>query len=84
MTTKIAIATGENFDFKRICPKYFESEEYDVDRQITPQQRRTLENLIFSKISEPAEIERRLSQIESYNYYDCAEAISELLFAPVQ
>ena len=84
MTTKIAIATGENFDFKRICPRYFESEEDDVDKQITKEQRGTLENLIISKISDPGERDRRLSQIESYNYYDCSEAIGELLFAPLQ
>ena len=84
MTTKTAIATSDDFDFKRAYPEYFESEEVDVDRQITKEQRRTLENLIFSKISDLGERERRLTQIESYNYYDCAEAIGELLFAPFQ
>ena len=78
MITKVAV--GSNFNFKRNhqCVPDYESEP---DRPITKAQRQTLVELIYSRISNPEEIERRLSQIEDYNYLDISEAIGDLLFS---
>jgi len=54
----------------------------DIDKPISHQQRKTLEDLIQSRIYNPDEVDRRLSEIESYNFTDAQEMIEDLLFAP--
>lgn len=75
MTTKTAVA---NFNFKRGYSDYLD----DADRPMTRRQRRTIEEFIFSRVSNPEEVERRLAEIESYNYTDALEVIEDFLFAP--
>lgn len=57
--------------------------DYDTeDRPMTSQQRKTLIDLIYSRISNQDEIESRLSQLEDYNFLDAQEVIQDFLFAP--
>lgn len=53
----------------------------DIDRPITHQQRKTLESLICSRIYNPDEINRRINELENYNYSDAQEMITDLLLA---
>ncbi len=57
---------------------------YDEDKPMTRHQRRTLEELIYSRISNPDEAERRLNELESYNFVDAQEMIEDLLFATMK
>ena len=74
MSTKTAAA---NFNWRRGYPSY----EDDVDRPMTHFQRRTLTHLIYGYISHPDEVERRLSEIEDYNFQDAADAIEQYQYA---
>lgn len=74
MTTKTALA---NFNFKRGYQSYD-----DVDRPISHHQRKTLEELIYSRVSNPEEIDRRLAELEGYNFSDASEALDDYLYAP--
>ena len=56
---------------------------YDLDRPMTRHQRRTLEELIYSRISNPEEQDRRLNEIESYDFSDAQEMIDSLVFAKI-
>jgi len=76
MTNTVAVGS---FYPKRGYPDYVE----DVDKPLSYRQRKTLEELIFSRVSNPDEIQRRLSQIEGYNFDDGQEMIKDLLFAPL-
>ena len=76
MITKTAVG---NFGFKsNYYPEYID----ETDRQMTSQQRKTLIELIYARIFNPDEIDRRITEIESYNYMDAREAIEDFLFAP--
>ena len=67
--------TSDGFNHKR---NY--RDVYDIDRPMTRHQRRTLEELIYSRISNPDEANRQLNQLESYNFVDAQEMIEDLLF----
>ncbi|MCX6715624.1 MAG: hypothetical protein NT077_01245 [Candidatus Taylorbacteria bacterium] len=54
----------------------------DLNKPITHQQRKTLENLIYSRVYNPEEVDRRINEIESYDYNDAQEMITDLLLAP--
>lgn len=56
----------------------------DTDRSMSHFQRRTLENLIMDRIDNPQEIQRRLSEMESYNYIDAEEMIENLKYAAMR
>lgn len=55
--------------------------EYDYDQPMTRHQRRTLEELIYSRINNPEEQDRRLNELESYDFRDAQEMIDCLVFA---
>lgn len=74
MTTKTAAA---NFNWRRNYPSY----EDDVDRPMTHFQRRSLTDLIYSCISHPDEVERRVAMIDDYNYFEAADAIEQYQYA---
>ena len=80
MITKIKSACFDGSRRRNIYP----SDYYigDIERPISHQQRKTLEELIYSRISNPDEIERRLTEIECYNFADASEAIADFLLAP--
>ena len=81
MITKIKSAY---FDGSRRNHNVYPSDYYlgDIDRPITYQQRKTLENLIHSRVYNPDEITRRINEVENYNYSDAQEMITDLLLAP--
>ncbi len=78
MITKTAIGSLDS----RKSSGYFL--EYDPGRQMTREQKKTLIGLIYSRVSNPDEIERRLSQIEDYSFLDATEAINDLLFCSLR
>ena len=78
MITKIKGACFGGSRRSRIYPDYFVAEE----RPITKNQKETLIQLVYSRISNPEEIERRLTEIESYSFEDACEAIKDYMFAP--
>jgi hypothetical protein len=47
---------------------------------MTPQQKRTLTDLLCSYISDTNELERKLAEIEDYDFKDACEAIMDLRF----
>jgi hypothetical protein len=73
MTTRTISA---DYNFRRGYQAYD-----DVDRPMTRFQRRTLTDLIYGCISHPDEVERRVAQIEDYDYFDAAEAIEQYQYA---
>ena len=75
--TKVAVGSFSFKKNRRYMPKY-EAE----DRAMTSQQRKTLIDLIYSRISNQDEIESRLSQLEDYNFLDAQEVINDFLFSP--
>ena len=75
MITKTAISS---FGFGRVSPYYPE----DFDRPMSDSQRRKLQDIIFSNISNPREVERRLAEIESYDYSDAEEVLADMALAP--
>ena len=75
MITKTMV--GGDFNFRRVYPEYIVD---DVEKPISKEQRRTLIELIYSRVSNPEEVERRLAEIESYNFADGEEAIGNFLF----
>ena len=77
MITKTALAS--NFNFKRSYPEYYEDDE---DRPMSIQQKRTLTELIYSRVANQEEVERRLQEMESYNYNDCRDAIEDYICSP--
>ena len=79
MTTKVALG---NLNFRRHDRHFPERELNLEDKEMSQKQRRTLVELIYSRISNPEEVEGRLSQLESYNFLDAQEAIDDFLFAP--
>jgi len=74
MSTKTVAA---NFNWR----KGYQSYEDDVDRPMTNFQRRTLTDLIYGCISHPDEVERRLAEVDGYNYFDAADAIEQYKYA---
>ena len=70
--------TADGFNHKR---NY--RDVYDLDRQMTRHQRRTLEELIYSRISSPEEQERYLAELENYDFRDAQEMIDSLVFAKI-
>ncbi len=56
----------------------------DIDRPMSRSQRRALENLITDRIDNPQEIQRRLSEMESYNYIDAEEMLENLKYAAMR
>jgi len=75
--TKVAVGSFSFKKNRRYMPKY-EAE----DTAMTSQQRKTIIDLIYSRISNQDEIESRLSQLEDYNFLDAQEVIQDFLFAP--
>lgn len=75
MITKTAV---RGFDFNRCSPYYPD----DADRPITPFQKRKLQDFIFSNVSNPREIDRRLKEIETYDYTDAEEVLEDMALAP--
>ncbi len=74
--TKVAVGS---FSFKK-NRRYMPEHEAE-DRPMSNQQRKTLIDLIYSRISNQDEIESRLSQLEDYNFLDAQEVINDFLFA---
>ena len=57
-------------------PDYYEN----APRPMTSQQKRTLTDLLCSFISDNNELERKLAEIEDYDFKDACEAIMDLRF----
>ncbi|MCR4334748.1 MAG: hypothetical protein NUV47_03430 [Patescibacteria group bacterium] len=84
MTTNTIAVSG--FDGPK-KGSYVLPEDYylcEEERPISENQRKTIIGLIYARIDNPDEIERRCAEIESYNYIDANEAINDLLFAPLR
>ena len=77
MTTKVAVGSFSFKKNRRYMPEY-EAE----DRPMTNYQKKTLIDLIYSRVSNQDEIESHLSQLENYNFLDAQEVIQDFLFAP--
>ena len=66
---------------KTITHGRYNNYPYDFDQPMTRHQRRTLEELIYSRINNPEEQDRRLNELESYDFRDAQEMIDSLVFA---
>lgn len=56
----------------------------NMDRPMSYHQRKTLEDLIFNRIDNPKEIQRRLSEMESYNYIDAEDMLQNMKYASMR
>ena len=68
--------TSNRFNYKRDY-----QDVYNGDKPMTRHQRRTLEELIYSRISNSEEQDRRINELESYDFRDAQEMIDSLVFA---
>ncbi len=75
MITKTAVS---GFGLSRVSPYYSE----DTDRPMSDFQRRKLQDILISNVSNPRELDRRLSEIESYDYSDAEEVLEDMALAP--
>ncbi len=78
MITKIKTGCFDGSGRNRPYPDYSGC----MERPMTNQQKKTLEKLIYSRISNPDEVSRRLIEIEDFNFNDASEAITDFLLAP--
>ena len=71
--------TAGDYNFR----KGYQSYE-NLDRPMTYHQRKALENLIYNRIDNIKEVQRRLSEIESFNYVDAEDMLQHMKYSAMR